>query len=166
MTPLLLDLENIRRELFITLQEMAERLTISCGSPKLNTIPPTRVHEWERGVRSVPTYIYSAYAHVAANSWRMKRERVVTSKVMDVDIRYSQLINASIAPLLLARMQMIMHPKEARARGQIEEALEQIFVYYERLLDVDLRFCLATPARQSSKRKPSRRFPRGDVTLW
>lgn len=163
MRPSLLDLERIRRELFLTLQEMAEKLTVTGKSAGLATVPATRIHEWERGARSVPHYVYCAYAQVVTDCWRAKRGHRVRPEVLEVDLQFSRLINPALAPLLCARENLRTHP-HGEALELVEDALEQALAHYRYLFGVDLSFCLAAPNTRKSdakSRKPSRRFPRG-----
>ncbi|KIE43940.1 hypothetical protein [Geobacter anodireducens] len=165
----LLDLETIRRELYYTLQEMAEQLMLMCRSSRLTKIQVTRVHEWERGVRPVPHHIIAAYAGVAMACWRARRERTAAPEVMEVDLRYSRLINPSVARLLFARERLRTAGHDAVALEAVEDALRQLFKHYRRIFDVDLSFCLVPPPLGNPRTKtgkPSRRSPKGIPLRW
>lgn len=160
----LMDLEAIRRELYFTLAQMGERLLAKCSSGRLTSIQPSRVHEWEKGIRSVPLHVIAAYAQVAVEYWRAKRERAGGTGAMEVDDRYSRLINPSIARLLFARDKLRTTSHDTTALEAVEDALNMTFEHYRRLLDVDLSFCLIPPSREQKimkRARPSRRSPKG-----
>lgn len=160
----LLDLETIRRELYYTMQEMAEQLMLRCASQRLTKIQATRVYEWEKGARPVPLHVIAAYATVAAECWRTRRERVDASGAMEVDLHYSSLINPAFARLLFARERLRSTTHDAVALEAVEEALDHLFEHYRRFLDIDFSFCLTIPSPDKTRTKagkPSRRFPKG-----
>lgn len=160
----LLDLETIRRELYFTFKEMGEQLMLRCDSPRLTKIQPTRVYEWERGVRPVPLHVIAAYAKVATECWLVRREQAGASGALEVDLHYSSLINPSFAHLLFARERLRMTVQDAVALKAVEDGLSELFYHYRRLLGVDLSFCLDSPSRQQKTTRigrPSRRSPKG-----
>lgn len=98
-----LDLKFIRESLRggnVTLKQMGEIIPSYVPACPYCAVPESRVQDWELGRRSVPEYVYYAYAALVADDWACDRHQVAESTLMDIDYRYGSMLNEGFGELL------------------------------------------------------------------
>jgi len=65
-----------------------------------DVIVESRIQDWELGRRSVPEYVYCAYAAIVVDDWSRDRREASLSDHIDIDYRYGSMLDLGFAELL------------------------------------------------------------------
>ena len=98
-----LNLERIRKSLRdgnVTLKKMGALIPLYDPSCPYDIIVESRVQDWELGRRSVPEYVYCAYAAIVVDDWSRDRREASLSDHIDIDYRYGSMLDLGFAELL------------------------------------------------------------------
>jgi len=134
-----LDLEGIRRGLRdgnVTLKKMGVLIPHYNPSCPYHVIVESRVQDWELGRRSVPEYVFCAYAAVVVDDWSRDREEASLADIVDIDYRYGSMLDPGFGELLKLEHQVALSsdpalvaivPMLASQRNRWKEHFEDLF---------------------------------------
>lgn len=97
-----INLQTIRLSLRdgMSLRSMGELIPSYVRACPYTVIAENRIQDWELGRRSVPEYVYYAYAAIATDDWACDRHEAPTVDHMDIDYRYGSMLNPCFGALL------------------------------------------------------------------
>ena len=97
-----LDLLTIRLSLRdgMSLKSMGELIPSYFRACPYAIIAESRIQDWELGRRSVPEYVYFAYAAIVADDWACDRHEAPSADHVDIDCRYGNMLNPGFGELL------------------------------------------------------------------
>jgi len=98
-----LHLEHVRRSLRdgnVTLKKMGILVPTYVPQCEYMQIQESRIQDWEFGRRSVPEYVFYAYAAIAIDDWAGDRHVAPESSHMKIDFRYGSMFTPGFGELL------------------------------------------------------------------
>lgn len=133
-----LDIRRIRQGLGFSQKMLGQAIAIQANLLSVGPIPNTRVNEWERRVRPVPDYVFTACASILIAFWAKCRLKVDECDLPRIDQKFAALLNPALA-VILSVEHALVHSKGSKAQSlRVTEARQELQGYLESMLSVSM----------------------------